>query len=179
MINLIPPEGHRAVKREYRMRVMAVSLLFFGWVFFLLAIALIPMYILIEGQIQAFTSETEQKLKKDDTFVEADKEVRMTKDILTQLKLSKVSVTASDAIAEVQKNAPPEIIFKTFSTEVTGGVIERIQVQGVAPTRDSLSRLKGTIESSEMFEKADVPISDLARDINLPFSIMIVLAKKT
>ena len=177
MINLIPPEGHKAVKREYRLRVMAVSLLFFGWVFFLFAIALIPTYILIQGQIKAFTSETEQKLKKDDILAEADQEVRMTKDILTQLKLSAVSVTASDAIAEVQKNAPAEIIFKTFSTEVNAGVIERIQVQGVAPTRDALSQLKGSIESSEMFEKAEVPISDLARDINLPFSITIVLTK--
>ncbi len=155
------------------------SLFLFGFVCILLTIALLPKYIQIKTQIDAFALETQKESNKDNTLIEAEQEVTKTREVLAQLKSSKVSITASEAIDEIQKHAPAEIIFKNFATELSNGVVVKIQAQGIAPTREALSRLKIAIESSEIFDKAEVPISDLARDINVPFSITITLVPRT
>ena len=178
MINLIPPEGHKIVRREYLLRVFATALFLFGFVCIILTVALLPKYLRIGTMIHAFALETQKVGNKDAAFLEAEKEVLVTRDILLQLKMSKESVTASEAIEEIQKHAPPEVVFKNFSTELLDGVIERVKMQGVAPTREDLLHLKVAIEESEMFETAEVPISDLALDINVPFSITITLTRK-
>jgi len=178
MINLIPPEGHRTVKREYLLRVGAVFALLFASVFVLLAIALIPMYVLINAQISTLALEIGQGDTNGDVYKKADGDVQMTKSILKQLEESMPTVTASVAITEIQNLALKGISFKTFSVDESKGSDKQIQIQGIATTREVLAQFKQAIETSSMFAKAEVPISDLARENNLPFKISVTLTKE-
>lgn len=175
MINLIPPEGHKTVKREYLLRVGATFGFLFGWVVIFLTVALIPTYVLINAQINAFALEDTTK-GKEDSFKKAEEEVHTTETVLTQLKTVAPRVSASTVIAEIQHRAPASIVFRRFSFGETKGVIDMVQVQGVAPTRESLAQLKSALEASEMFRSAEVPISDLARDAELPFVITVTVS---
>jgi hypothetical protein len=178
MINLIPPEGHAAVRLEYRLRVTATLALLFAGVAVLLGIALIPTYVLTSAQITALELETAQNGKKV-AFEKAEETVRTTNAILTRLNALPHGILLSSIIDEVQKSTPASIQLKTFYIRtLTDGKID-IQIQGVAPTRSALAQLKNAIESDAMFLHAEVPIADLARDSDLPFAITITLKEKT
>lgn len=176
MINLIPPEGHKALKREYVLRVGATLSLLFASVALMLAVALIPTYVLIAAQLNAFALESAQETKKVDALKEINTEVDMTKELLAQLKTTPEKVLVSAIIEEIQKHAPASVVFDTFYIESGADGVERIQVQGNAATREALARLKNELESSPMFEKAEVPIADLARDVDVSFAITITLS---
>jgi hypothetical protein len=176
MINLIPPEGHKAVKREYILRVGATLAFLFGWAIIFLTVALVPTYVLINAQINAFELEDGGEGEKEDLFKKAQGEVNAIETVLAQLKTTAPTVSASVVIAEIQKRAPANIVFRRFSFVETKGVINTVQVQGVAPTRESLAQLKSALEVSEMFRSAEVPIADLARDAELPFVITVTVS---
>ncbi len=177
MINLIPPEGHKVMRREYLLRAWSTILLLFSCVVIFLTIALIPAYVLTNAQIKAFELETEQKNGNDDIYANVEKEVQVANSMLNQFKTPSPSMFSSAVIEEIKNSAPASIAFSTFQVNTTGVVIDTVQIQGVAPTREALAQLKLKLEASPMFEKAEVPIADLAKDTNLPFTITITLAQ--
>lgn len=174
MINLIPPEGHKAVRREYVLRVGAALCLLFAGVTVFLCVALIPTYVLINAQIHALTLEAKQDEGSESAV--ASQEVEATKKILAQLKTTPKSIPLDQVVEEARKSASPEVVFKTFYIDAPKGVLEKIQVQGIAPTRADLVRFKDALEASALFEKAEIPIADLARDVEVPFAIMLTLS---
>lgn len=176
MINLIPPEGHKAIKREYIYRVGATLCFLFAIVITILTVAFIPTYVLTTAQINALQLESLRESSKDVSFVTADEEVRVTKNILTQLKTATTSYAMSTVINEIQHKAPSTILFKNFTADAPKGKFDKVQVQGVSPTREALARFRSSLEESDMFVKAEVPISDLAKDTDLPFVMTITLA---
>ncbi len=179
MINLIPPQGHKVVKREYTLRLGAALAFLFAGVLLLLSVALIPTYVLVGAQIEAFEFETAQEVGDAEALKNAEKEVRTMKNVLTQMKTTVTSTPMSKVIAEIQANAPKTIIFKNFSINTTKGVVTTVQVQGVSPTREALAQLKDALIASPIFEKAEVPISDLARETDLPFTLTVTLSPST
>jgi len=178
MINLIPPAGHRALKQEYFLRVGATMGFLTTGVFLFLTVSLIPIYVLTRAQIQNFTFEIEKNNSSDELFKKAERDVSVIESVLKQLKTSPTAVPASEAIAEIQNNAPASIIFKAFRLQSPNETTASIYVQGIAPTREVLAQFIDNLEATRMFEKAEVPISDLARESNLPFAMQVTFATK-
>ncbi len=179
MINLIPPEGHRLIKREYLLRVGGTLCFLFGSVFLVLTVAQVPTYVLIGAQINAFAVEIEEQSNKDDSVKLLDKEIERAQEVITQLKSGTSTTPFTVAVDEIQTLADTTIAFKAFvisEPDKRGEV--KIRAQGTAPTREALAKLKSDIEASPLFEKAEVPISDLARDVDLPFVITITISEK-
>ncbi|MFZ2253347.1 MAG: hypothetical protein WAW13_04240 [Minisyncoccia bacterium] len=177
MINLIPPEGYKMIKREYLFRVGAVYSFLFSIVFVLIIVALIPMYVLVGAEINDVSLEAEREQGTAHTLQNVDTTIAITNSVLAQLSTPEQPFVISAAIDEIQKLAPVGIVFKTFTVEGVKGVVEKIQVQGTSPTREKLSQLKIALEASELFQTVEVPISDLARDMDLTFTITILPRK--
>lgn len=177
MINLIPPEAEKVVKREYVFRVGGTLALLLGGVFLVLTVALIPTYVLVGAQIHASLGETNGNDSDAEAFERADAEVKTTKDLLRQLQKTSPTISISDAVEEVRNLAPVSVVFKTIVVDNASGEVDKIQVQGVAPTRDAIARFKTSLESSSIFTKAEVPIADLARDVDVPFTVTITVAE--
>lgn len=175
MINLIPPEGHRVLKREYALRVGSTFLLLMSVILMFLSVAHIPTYVLVKAQINSYMLEASGAAGDAIDWDSVEKEVATTNSILAQMSAAPQTALVSAAIQEIERRAQEGIIFKTFYTQDVDGVVTEIQVQGVAPTRAALAAFKAALESSDMFVSAEVPISDLARDVNLPFAITVVL----
>lgn len=175
MINLIPPEGQKVVKREYIFRVGGTLAFLFGGVLVALAIAFIPTYVLVDAQIKTLLAEAKRDKVEAESFAEADAEVKMTKSLIRQLRSLPPGIMVSGAIGVIQNLAPFGVTLGTFVVDEKDGKIESIKVQGTATTREALIRFKNALEASDMFAKAEVPIADLARDIDLPFMITLTL----
>ena len=178
MINLIPPEGHIAMKREYVLRVGATFCLLLSGVLVLLTAALVPTYVLISAQLKAHEVGPITDEKRDEV-AQANGEVARMRDVLAQLSTSTQDIAASEIIQEVSRYAPQTITFKTFRIDAPKGTVQSIQVQGVATTREVLAKFKNDLEGSPMFDKAQIPLSDLAKESDLPFVVTITLSKKS
>ncbi len=177
MINLIPPEGYQMIKNEYLLRVGAVYCFLITGVCVFLSVALIPKYVLLDAQIKEVTSLVLQGNSTNSAVKNTEKEVSRTKTVLAQLKAEEKSFYISTAIDEIQQASSQGVVFKTFSIEGVKGEVKTIQVQGTAATREKLVQFKNKLEESALFENVEIPISDLARDVALPFSISIQLSK--
>ncbi len=100
MINLIPPEGHRAARREYYARVVGSIGFLLAGIFICLSVGMIPMYVLISAQISGLEVNLESK-DAGMTLQQARDEVKVIKSILTQLQTTDQQVLASTIIAEI------------------------------------------------------------------------------
>ena len=165
------------IKREYLLRVGAVYCFLFSIVCVLIIVALIPMYVLVRAEINDVTLDAEREQGTALSLQNVDTTIAITNSVLAQLSTSEQPFIVSIAIDEIQKLAPAGIVFKTFYVEGVKGVVEKILVQGTSPTREKLSQLKIALEASDLFQTVEVPISDLARDVDLSFTITILPRK--
>lgn len=173
MINLIPPQGHSALRHEYLLRVASMYCFILGGVFVASAALMIPTYVLTSAQLNAVRSDNSENQETTQAFSRASEEIKTASAMLSQLRISQTSVVYSTLIEEIVRNAPSGIAFTTFQGRPEEGAIT---IQGLASTRNALASFKNALEASPMFEKADIPISDLARDTNLPFVITVTLS---
>jgi uncharacterized membrane protein YciS (DUF1049 family) len=176
MINLIPHIGYEHVRKERRYRIFAVCAFLFSAVFIVCAIARIPTYILIRAQVQGFMREIQAQDEKVASVKQFEGEIERTHAILSQLKNATATIPASQAIQAVEAIATEGIRFKGFGVnEPDKKGVTTMHVQGTADTRIELAQFKSALEKSTLFEKAEIPLSDLAREQNLSFSVAITL----
>jgi Tfp pilus assembly protein PilN len=178
MINLIPPAGYTVLKREYLLRVGASFSFLMAVILFVLTISLAPTYILTSAQIADYELRINSVEDEAALFAEAERQVIEAHTVLTQLQTVGHTMHTTDILREIERIAPTGISFKTFYlSSGAQNAPQTLQVQGVASTREVLIRFKNTLEDSSFFEKAEVPIADLARDVDLPFAVTITLVK--
>lgn len=177
MINLIPPIGEAILKRDYALRVGSTAGFLMGSVFLVLVGSLIPTYVLTSSQIQEYEIKLSGTEDVAQAYTDAEKEVESSKILLAQLKTQTPSYFTSDLIKEVERATPTGIMFKSFRIDTNERTGDTFVVQGTASTREVLIQFKNGLKTIQQFEKAEVPISDLARDVDLPFSMTITLKK--
>lgn len=177
MINLIPPEGHASLRLEYRLRLMVSVLFLLTSVMVFLGVALIPTYVLTSSQINTQKSESE-KNAGNTTFTDAEADIRTANTLATQLSTMTQPILFSTIIDAIQKDATQAITLNRFYIQTADNGEVAVQIQGVATTRSALASFKHTLEANSLFLKAELPISDLARDTQLPFAIKITMRNK-
>ena len=79
MINLIPPDALKGVKREYYVRVGTVWAFLLTGAFVALILLLIPLYVLINSQLNAMILEGGEFIETDTKFAEAEIKVKCSK----------------------------------------------------------------------------------------------------
>lgn len=158
-------------------RVIATMGFLFGFVVLVLGVAHIPTYILVGAQIQALEVVAEEESSREAQVNEAEEEVNRMKSIIDQLKTTEESSGVVPLIDEIDSLAPNQVALRSFTlnSDSKSGKLEEIQVQGVAQNREALAAFKNLLEASENFSQADIPISDLARESNLTFTVTISL----
>lgn len=158
---------------------MSTLFLLYGGVLVILSVALVPTYVLIGAQIKTSVLEARKLGEEDATFAAADIEVRMAKEVISQLNTSPQGTTPlTSVVKEVRSLAPDGVQFKNFVVVEEAGVV-KVHVQGQASTREELASFKNKLQESALFENAEVPIADLARDVDLPFTVTVTLALNT
>jgi Tfp pilus assembly protein PilN len=177
MINLIPTEGQKKLQREYQARVVVTFSMLFGFVFLFLGVALVPTYVLVGAQMSSLQSEASQGGTKNDAFLKIETETKDIEKIIAQIEKATSTLSITPLITEVTSLASDGVRIRALTIAEEKGVVQKIQVQGTADTRQSLVAFRDGLEASEWFKKAEVPLADLARDSDLPFSISVMLER--
>jgi hypothetical protein len=175
MINLLPPEAHARVKREYWVRVFSVWSFLLSVAFFVTALLLTPSYVLLKSELKALELDASTQSDGEEAYLLAEEQIREANEIVKQLDVEEPKVTISEILTTVDRIAREGIELRTYSIAREGRSVNTFQVQGTAASREALAAFKTELERDALFESANVPISDLAREEDLPFVITLTI----
>lgn len=175
MINLIPPKAKKSLQMEYWLRVLTTWL--FLWSFALVcgASALIPAYVLIESQSSVYeASATEVSQKIADYKSVTTELVRASQQARYVLDERDVA-SVSSLITLIEELEGSEIQLTNVAVSRQDKSIAPIQLSGVAVDRQALASFRDALLAQPLFTNVDLPISNLARDKEIPFSITVTV----
>lgn len=179
MIDLLPPEGRKIVDRSYRLRIGSTFIILAMIVVVLLCVSLVPTYIFTYYQNRAFTLDGYRKSTNTEAYTLIEGALKKTQGELTQLSTTRSLTPVSEVVDAVHELAQSGVTLSHVSVEAPNGVVKSLIVRGTADTRETLAVFADALEASPYFESVQVPISDLARDRQLPFTLEIIASLRS
>ncbi len=181
-MNLLPPAEKEELRQGLKVRSLIVSSFLVAATFLVGLILLLPSYFLARGNL-AKTGEESQLLyvKNDDAANLLD---------LPQEINSKLEFLRSHAQERLVSDSLYEILqFSSRGITLDSVIFSRNQVQsgenndifalsGIAADRETLVAFSAALKASGLFAAVDVPVSSLAKDRDLPFTLNIFIEKK-
>lgn len=176
MINLIPTSARKRIRTEYWVRVVSVWALTLAAALAVVAVLLLPPYVLVSSQERAY--EASAAIARGEVLEADEAETALT----AANEQSRRVITAAEqprlltVFAIIESLAPPAVELRQLRFNRTEtGEIAPVSVSGVAATRQALAGFRDALESHERIARVDLPISNLASDRDLTFSITIHL----
>lgn len=178
MVNLIPPDAQKQVNREYWIRVCSVWLFLLGSAGVMVVLLYIPSYLLLQTQLKVKQSAHAEVNNQAEQFKQAEEAFTHSNEVAQLLLSSKEEVAFSFVMDEIQKIAPEGIVVTNFSFTRKDTKLEIVTISGQADARASLSRFREALELHPLFKVASLPLSNLAKDRDIAFTISIVPRNK-
>ncbi len=182
LINLLPQEYARELRRNYLMRLGVLFILGLAAVVVVNAVLLVPSFLYVKQQIQ-----TDMRSLDQFTHTYATEEEKQVNDELAALAqessyLATLSntPTASGTIRSILAVPHPGIVLTQFAFNApTKSSASTLQIQGVASTREALSAYAAALRAVPFVKDDNLPISAYAQATNLSFTDTLVLSFPT
>lgn len=176
MFNLLPRAEKDAIRREYRTRLAVVALWGSCISLSLASLLLIPSYVL-SSQKEKSSLLQRATLAKSVAANEAARFEETLKTVKARLSLvranSSVSVRLFELIAKIAERRGEGISFEQMTLVYTSEGKRALVISGVAARRAALVLFERSLRESKLFEKVDLPISNLARDGDAEFTMSV------
>jgi hypothetical protein len=173
MINLIPPFAQKDVMREYWIRAVSIWLMLIATGLLVVCALTVPSYVLIDAQLAAYGEEYAQAGSKNEALNAAKEEILRANKTASLLLSGEKSMPFSDVLAKLDALTGSDIRITNFTLKRDEKGLGPITVQGTASTRSALTSFVESLKNSDDFKSADLPLSNLAKDRDIPFSITI------
>jgi len=171
MINLIPTNAKKGIVKEYWTRVFSVWFSTWSVALLLSAFIMVPAYVLIYSQAAVFEESAAFASEKIANYQDVSEQLIQSSQEAQFVITNTQEVTFSDYISLFQELRGSEISLSQISINRTSNGIEPIQISGVAEDRQSLAAFRERLLAEEQIIEANLPISNLARDRDIQFSI--------
>jgi len=171
MANLIPPQAKKNIIIEYWIRAVSVWFALLGVASLTMAVLNVPVYILIQNQLQSYSSLYNDADAQNTSFEQIESGIVLANTTAVLLSNNLKSESIVPYINQIDNLANSKISIQSLKLIRSGVNLEEVQIQGVADDRESLVAFSDAIESAEDFTKADIPLSNLAKDKDIPFTI--------
>ena len=176
MANLLPTEQQEKVKKEYRLRLLALAFLVVLFLAAWAAILLYPSY-LQSREWEAIQAGRLETLKNFTALLEEYNMAGIIKSANIQVGLilekNGAALKINEAMSQVLNKQPAGISLKGFAYQKFQGAASRLMVSGVSKNRGILQGFADSLKKNNLFSKVDLPISTLAPDKDISFSISI------
>ena len=172
MINLIPPSAKKAIIREYYIRAVTVWMALVLAALCIVAVLCLPAYVLVQLQETNVTSSFAKMQEDSGAFLEASNVIEETNKTARSLDEVYSIQPLLPVIAHIQSLAPSGIIFdEIVISRAKDHSVETVTVSGEAATRESLASYRDALRSDEKFSDVTLPLSNLAKNEEVPFTI--------
>ena len=182
MLNLLPDEAQRQLRKEYRRRFIVLSLLFLSFAVVIGSIALLPYAFSYGFDYLHYRNETPVEAPKpSEEDMQATSVLQDFQDILSVLDPKNIKGTTTTPFSELLRlvisEKPPEVLLSSFSLTVESKTRGRFVISGLARERESLVAFSKNLSEHKLFSSVDLPISNLSRKEDIDFSITLTIGK--
>lgn len=172
MINILPQRGLAGLKFAYRVRLAAVVLLAGAAALIAATALLIPAYLDARVLADAARAEKSRIDALNSESAEAEAPLIAAGERLEAYAPLLFSTSASDGIAPVLAARPQGVMLRQIRYEQGS---RSVRVSGVASTREALLAFERALRVQAAIESVTLPVGDLARSSQAPFSLTVVL----
>lgn len=182
MINLIPPVAKKIVKKEYWLRVATILALSLSLAFFGVVALLTPTYVLVTSLNQALVSQFDSAQAEYETFTTLNRETVAQNNFLNSMASETPSSPNFSEQIDLLDRLGAGIVVVTQYDFVTEKDVEAktsnriIEIIGEARERSGLIQFKESLEAHEQFTSVELPISNLAKEKDITFSMTLTLS---
>jgi len=173
MANLLPKKERKRFEWEYRFRFLTITLLFLTATFLLGTVFLLPSYFVSQSKGESIGLQSEL-LQKTITLRESDVSVTSllaTKQKINQLVLVQEQVLQTELLQKVVGSADNNIALDGFYYNRGENSEGEMKITGRAHSRSTLLSFSERLKKESLFSRVDLPVSSLAKDSNIIFSI--------
>ena len=179
MLELLPKNQKKALKREYFRRILVVALLLLSAVGASSLVSLSPSYFLSLEKEKIVAKKFEEIEKSRKTTMD-DKEfqfdIKNLKEMVDLLNPSEKIISIGDFIANIVNNKNYGIKIYGITANYYKKDKYQIIVNGNATSRDMLKSFVENLQGNGLFENIDLPISNFTKIANIDFNITLVTA---
>ncbi len=179
MINLIPAAAKKSLLREYWMRTVTVWFLTWAAVMVAGVAVMLPSFLLLQLQVNAYEQSAATAEKNNADFESITNDLKQAS-AQAKVMSEQLALEPSAAYVELIRN------FESSSISITQITFERnekgvapIKVVGVASDRQTLAAFREELLATEIVESVDLPISNLAKDKQIPFDMLVTVKPTT
>lgn len=173
MANLIPPHAKKEIITEYWFRVVIVWCCLISIGLLIVALLKVPALMLIASQEQEYSGVYDSAQQKADTLEESQVTIKKANTIAQLLAKDATTTSPVAVLSTLDAIAGPSVQITGFQIAKDKDVVTSISVSGIAHTRTALANFRSGIEEHVLFDKAELPISNLAKERDIAFNISI------
>mgnify|MGYP000977584882 CR=1 FL=1 len=175
MANLIPQTAKKSVLVEYWTRVVSVWLILWSVALIAGAGVLLPAYVLITERVDIFKESAVAASEKVTTYESAsvalEEASKQAKVIIDESKI----VTFSEHISLFEELQGLGIQISQIKLSRIEKDIAPVILNGTASDRNIFVGFRDRLRESEYIESVDFPISNLAKDKDIKFTMTVVM----
>lgn len=180
MSNLLPPAAKKQRQREYAIRVLVISMYSFSFLAIAASVLSIPTIILLQSQLRTIATDYDQSQQADVSFTEAEDVIEEANAFVTDVASMyeyEALIPYITAVLEMQTSA---ITLDSVTVERDESYTPAtLIVSGKAATRTALPSFEAALESLPQVAAVEIPIENLAREVDVPFTVTVELANDT
>lgn len=173
MINLIPPKAKKSLTLEYWVRVTSVWMILWAVTIFAATCILLPAYVLISSQVEVYATSAAEASEKVASYenvsvslVQASQEARSV--------MNEVEVVRFSEYVDLFGSLEGETVqISEMSLSRSDDGFAPVSLSGIAEDRQALASFRDRLLAEEIVESVDLPISNLAQDRDIPFTLQV------
>jgi hypothetical protein len=178
MINLIPPTAKKKIFLEYWARVATVWLSTASSLMIIGIFLLLPSYVLIDSKIDVYAEGIDELRAEANEYDSSVAQLIKASD-QAKLILGQQEYTDFSTVLTLLEGIASELVTLTSYefTRTNTHSLSPIVINGRASTREALADFREALLLNPAIETAFLPLSNLARDRDITFSITITFAQ--
>jgi hypothetical protein len=179
---LLPEKELRTLKREYRIRLTIFVIYFLACSVFVGICALLPSYIYSYSQEKELLVKLAslQEDREKNGSVLAINELAEDAKIIKKLKDHGTNIVYTDIVSQIIGHKPSGLTLSyiDIKSDNVSATTSNVVLQGTAGNREQLIKFRDNLEFDQDISKVELPISDLAKNKNIPYVIKAVIVVK-
>lgn len=164
--------------KNFFFRLVTLFFIMFGFSFLFLILLIFPSYFLLslkESSVEQHSSVQKKELsqKIDQKAIDDFKKLNSQLSVIEEARGKKFSVSQK-VINEIvlQKMSDIKITQISYENDAKSG--QKVNIRGLAPSRERLLLFRLALENNIAFKKVDLPISNFVKGSNIQFSISLI-----
>lgn len=177
MFNLLPENLRKSIVSEYRLRLVVIVIVFIILIQVSFLVFLFPSWLVSFYKEKEFSLQSDE-VNKSLSTLDISSTTSFIKSFNTKLGIINDSLDYPKFVPvmdEVLSKKPTSIRISGIYYSVNSANSSVLTLEGIGDTRESLVSFSESLRSVKNFKKVDLPISNLAKDKNIDFTISVTI----